>query len=48
MDISQQEMYAFGYQAAVHEMKCKEQVQPPFIDDPSFTEMWTKLDTKVS
>ena len=48
MDISQQEMYTFSYQAAMCEMKYKEQVQPPFIDDPSFTEMWTKLDTNLS
>ena len=48
MDISQQEMYAFSYQAAMREMKHKEKVQPLFIDDLSFTEMWTKLDMKVS
>ena len=48
MDISKEEMYTYGYQAAMHEMKRKEEIPPPFMDDPSFTEMWTKIESKVS
>ena len=45
MEISKEEMYTYGYHAAMRELKHKEEVQPPFVDDQSFSELW-KLDTK--
>ena len=42
-DISHKEIFNFGYQATMRVMHKREDVPPPFIDDPSFTEMLAKL-----
>ena len=48
-DISHEEMFNFGYQAAIRVMHKREDVPPPFINDPSFSEMLAKLESsKVS
>ena len=41
-------MFNFGYATAVREMKKKEEIPPPFLDDPLFAEMLAKLESKVS
>ena len=46
-DISKEEMYHACYEAAMKELHKRKEIPPPFTDDPSFTDLWSKLDTRV-
>ena len=46
-DISKEEMYHHGYKAAMRELKKREEIPLPFLDDLSFTDLWAKLESEV-
>ena len=48
-DVSKEEMFNYSYQVAMRELKKREDIPAPFLDDPSFSEMLAKLESsKVS